>query len=128
MRPTKGEISCTFASAQATAWGRENSNVRLQRTPSACKARAAWMPSQVDAILISTRSRGTPAASYSAISPRARSMVARVSNDRRASTSVDTRPGTMFRMARPKATSRRSTSSGVEAPPWSRAVFSSSGR
>ena len=40
--------------------------------PSACSTRAAWMPSQVEAILISTRSRGTPAAWYRAIRPRAR--------------------------------------------------------
>ncbi len=30
MRPTKGEISVTFASAQATAWWKPKSRVRLQ--------------------------------------------------------------------------------------------------
>lgn len=33
MRPTKGDISVTFASAQATAWAKENSRVMLQWTP-----------------------------------------------------------------------------------------------
>lgn len=33
MRPTKGEMSVTPASAQATAWAKENSSVMLQWMP-----------------------------------------------------------------------------------------------
>ena len=60
MRPTKGEMSCTLASAQATAWGSEKSSVRLQWMPSFSSTSAALMPSHVEAILISTRSREMP--------------------------------------------------------------------
>ncbi len=63
MRPTKGEISVTPASAQATAWAKENSSVRLQWMPSRSSRSAARTPSQVLATLISTRSRETPAVS-----------------------------------------------------------------
>ena len=55
---TKGEMTCAFASAARTACGSENINVRLQRIPSFCSCSAAFNPSQVDAILINTRSRG----------------------------------------------------------------------
>jgi hypothetical protein len=61
------------------------------------------MPSQVAAILISTRSRPMPAASYRPISRCARATVAAVSKDSRASTSVLTRPGTTFRISQPEA-------------------------
>ena len=33
MRPTKGEMSVTPASAQATAWAKEKSSVMLHRMP-----------------------------------------------------------------------------------------------
>ena len=103
-------MSVTFASAHATAWQKLKSSVRLQWMP--CfdsSSRAAWIPSHVDAILISTRSREIPTDSYSSISLMALSIVARVSNDRRASTSVDTRPGMILRISSPNDTSRRST-------------------
>ena len=61
MRPTKGEMSVTFASPQATAWQKANSRVRLQWMPSRSSCAAAWMPSQVEATLISTRSVPMPA-------------------------------------------------------------------
>ena len=57
MRPTKGEISVTPASAQATAWCRPKSSVRLQWMPSFSSCSAARMPSQVEAILMRMRSR-----------------------------------------------------------------------
>ena len=60
MRPTNGEISVTPASAQATAWAKLNSSVRLQWMPSLSSCSAARMPSQVLAILIRTRSRPMP--------------------------------------------------------------------
>ncbi len=63
------------------------------------------MPSQVDASLISTRSRPMPASSYSAMSSWPLAIDALVSNDRRASTSVDTRPGMIFRISVPNAIS-----------------------
>ena len=61
MRPTKGEISVTPASAQATACAKEKSSVMLQWMPSRSSRSAARIPSQVLASLISTRSRPTPA-------------------------------------------------------------------
>ena len=61
MRPTNGEISVTPASAQATAWAKLNSSVRLQWMPSRSSCSAARMPSQVLAILMRTRSRPIPA-------------------------------------------------------------------
>ena len=60
IRPTNGEINLAPASAQATAWASEKSSVMLQLIPSFCSTWAAWMPSQVVASLISTRSRGIP--------------------------------------------------------------------
>ena len=60
MRPTNGEISVTPASAQATAWAKLNSRVRLQWMPSFSSTSAARMPSQVEAILIRMRSRSMP--------------------------------------------------------------------
>ncbi len=62
MRPTKGEISCTLAWAQAMACTLENSSVKLVWMPCCSSWRAASMPSQVAAILISTRWIGTPGA------------------------------------------------------------------
>src|SRR2546421_1965 len=47
MRPTKGEISVTPASAQATAWAKLNSSGRLQWMPSRSNSSAPRMPSQV---------------------------------------------------------------------------------
>ncbi len=127
MRPTNGEISVMPPSPQATAWAKPNSSVRLQWMPSVWSSRAAAMPSQVDAILMSTRLRPIPAASYNAMMPRARATVALVSNDRRASTSVLTRPGTTFRISRPKRTSTWSTTSGRDSPLWAATVSASSG-
>ena len=127
MRPTKGLISWMPASPQATAWQKANSSVRLQRMPSFSSWRAASMPSQVEAILISTRSRGMPAASYSAIRRCARATVAAVSKLRRASTSVETRPGTTFRISRPKRTSTSSTISSSARPRCAATVSASSG-
>src|SRR5256885_146741 len=111
MRPTKGEISCTLAWPQATAWQNENSSVRLVWMPRSSSWRAASMPSQVEAILMSTRSMCTPSAWYSSIRRSARATVAEVLKDRRASTSVETRPGMVFRISQPKRTSMRSMTS-----------------
>ena len=77
----------------------ENSRVRLQCTPAFCRTSAARMLSQVEGILISTRSRSMPAASYSLINACPLSIVPWVSNDRRASVSVETRPGMIFRIS-----------------------------
>jgi len=66
------------------------------------------IPSQVIAILIRTRSRSIPPASYCAMMSRPLAIVASVSYDNRASTSVETRPGTIFRMRLPNSTARRS--------------------
>ena len=113
MRPTNGEISCTLAWPQATAWQNENSSVRLVWIPLLSNLRAASMPSQVAAILISTRSMWMPCAWYSSMMRSARDTVALVSKLRRASTSVDTRPGMMDRISQPKRTSRRSMISSM---------------
>ena len=74
--------------------------------PSFSSTSAARMPSQVEASLISTRSRPMPCVfvqrdEFAALGDRKPS----VSNDRRASTSVDTRPGTIFRISVPNAIS-----------------------
>ncbi len=116
MRPTKGEIRVTPASAQAMAWAMPNSSVRLQWMPSRSSFSAARTPSQVVASLISTRLRETPAASYSAIRWRALAMLASVSKLRRGSTSVDTRPGTCLRISQPKATNSRSMAPDRSSP------------
>ena len=91
--------------------------------PSFSSTSAARMPSQVEAILISTRSREMPAASYRAMSSRPLAMVASVSKERRASVSVETRPGTILRISRPNATSRRSMMSPVEPPEVAHRLF-----
>ena len=57
IRPTNGEISVTPASAHAMAWCMPKSSVRLQWMPSFSSTSAARMPSQVEAILMRTRSR-----------------------------------------------------------------------
>lgn len=41
MRPTKGEMSVTPASAQATAWAKEKSSVMLQWMP-CCSSSSLW--------------------------------------------------------------------------------------
>ena len=116
MRPTKGEINCTCAWPQATAWANENSNVRLVWMPLLSSLRAASMPSQVAATLMSTRSMWMPSAWYSSMMRSARVIVALVSKLRRASTSVDTRPGMVARISQPKRTSRRSMISSMARP------------
>ena len=63
MRPTKGEMSVTPASAQAIAWCMPKSSVRLQWMPSFSRTSAARMPSQVEEILMRIRSRFAPAVS-----------------------------------------------------------------
>jgi len=60
---------------------------------------------EVDAILIRIRSFGVPLDSYSAINSRALATVASTSKESRASTSVETRPGTISRIFCPKPTS-----------------------
>ncbi|MDT4856654.1 hypothetical protein FQZ97_910520 [compost metagenome] len=75
--------------------------------PSRSSCAAAWMPSQVEATLISTRSADTPSLWYSSMMRRPRVTVASVSKLRRASTSVDTRPGISCRISQPKRTSNR---------------------
>ena len=52
-------------------------------------------------------------------------MLASVSNDRRASTSVDTRPGTIFRISCPNRTSSRSHNSAVSSLACAATVCSS---
>src|SRR5450830_1383100 len=106
MRPTKGEIRNTPASAQATAWANENSSVRLVWMPAFSRRSAVRMPSQVEASLISTRSRPMPAWSYSAINWLALAHSASSSKDKRASTSVEMRPGITLRMPAPTDTAK----------------------
>ena len=64
MRPTKGEISVTFASAQAIACAMLKSNVRLHEIPSFSSCSAALIPSQVEASFIRMRSLLIPASLY----------------------------------------------------------------
>ena len=128
MRPTKGEIRNTPASAQATAWAKENSSVRLQWMPARSSCSAARMPSQVEAILISRRSRPMPSASYRSTSLCACASVASVSKLSRASTSVETRPGISLRISRPTATASRSPASATRlgrSPPRALAMAAS---
>jgi len=67
------------------------------------------MPSHVLAILMSTFFAGsTPKSLYIFTRERAFAIVASVSNERRASTSVLTTPGTSFEISTPKPTARRS--------------------
>lgn len=68
-----------------------------------------------------------PAFSYSLMMSCALSMDAFVSNDKRASTSVDTRPGMILRISVPNATSRLSMICGIGFFACSLTVFSSSG-
>jgi hypothetical protein len=63
MRPTNGEIRNAPASAAAMACTSENSSVRLQSIRSRRRISAARIPSQVDATLMRTFSRGTRRAS-----------------------------------------------------------------
>ena len=68
-RPTNGEIKVTPASAHATACPKEKSKVRLQWISSSrSSSRAAWIPSQDDAILIRIRSFSIPTDLYKAMS------------------------------------------------------------
>ena len=127
MRPTNGEISCTLACPQATAWANENNSVRLVWMPRCSSFSAALMPSQVAAILMSTRSMWTPWAWYSSIRRSARVAVGLVSKLRRASTSVDTRPGMVARISQPKRTSSLSTTSVRSRPRHCATVSCNSG-
>ncbi|EZA59074.1 hypothetical protein X777_15715 [Ooceraea biroi] len=97
----------TPASAQATACAKENNNVRLQHLD--CAYFAAWMPSQVDASLMRTRSLLIPSPSYKATNLFAFSMLASLLKDNLASTSVETLPGIMFRISLPNRTHVMST-------------------
>jgi hypothetical protein len=116
MRPTKGLISCTPASPQATAWQKANSSVRLQ-----------WMPSRFQLFGGADAFPGGGDLDQHPVAAdaggfvqrdqlRARATVAAVSKDRRASTSVLTRPGTTFRISSPKRTSTWSTMAGQRQP------------
>src|ERR1700687_2642446 len=98
MRPTNGEISLTPASAQATAWGKEKSSVKLQLIDSFRSCSAALMPSQVEAILINTRSRGIPRCSYNAINWRPFLIEPSRSKERRAAVSADHGPGPVLEL------------------------------
>ena len=104
MRPTKGDISVTPASAQAMACTLLNSRVRLVCMPSFSSCSAARIPSQVDATLMSTWFLSTPSASYISINSLALSMVLFVSKESCASASVETLPGTIFSISTPKFT------------------------
>ena len=108
IRPTNGEINVIPFSAHAIAWCKPKINVRLVAIPSFSRTAAAWIPSQVAAILIKILSFEIPAASYCAIISRPFVTVASVSKDKRASTSVETRPGIISRILRPKETAKRS--------------------
>ena len=81
--------------------------------PSFSRRSAARMPSQVLAILIRMRSRPTPFVSYSEMSLRALAMLPSVSKLKLAATSVDTRPGTTFRISHPNKTKSRSMNSSA---------------
>ena len=77
--------------------------------PSRSNTCAACIPSQVAAILMSTRfCVSMPCAWYNWVMRRARTRVASVSKLKRASTSVDTRPGSKDKISQPKRTSKRS--------------------
>ena len=87
------------------------------------------MPSQVLAILMSTRSRPIPACRYRPMRRRALARVASVSKLSPASTSVETRPGTTLRIWQPKVTKSLSMNAWVRAassPGESRAKSSAS--
>src|SRR5258706_156448 len=77
--------------------------------PSFSSCSAARMPSHVDATLMRLRSLPMPCCWYQPISLCAFSMLPFVSKESRASTSVDTRPGTIFRMRVPNSTASRSS-------------------
>jgi len=109
MRPTNGDIKVAPTSAHATAWHILNNNVILQWMPSFSRISAALIPSQVLAIFIKTFFVGlTPRSLYIFTKERALATVASVSNERRASTSVLTTPGTIFEISTPKFTASRS--------------------
>ena len=86
------------------------------------------MPSQVAAILISTRSLTTPWAWYKAMMRWARATVAAVSKLHRASTSVETRPGMRDKISQPKRTMRRSICSSMLALPCAATTSRNRGR
>mmetsp|Transcript_22173 Transcript_22173/g.54546 ORF Transcript_22173/g.54546 Transcript_22173/m.54546 type:complete len:204 (+) Transcript_22173:1486-2097(+) len=118
MRPTKGEMSVALASAHATAWPKPKSRVMLQWMPSASSFSHALMPSHVEAILIKMRSFSMPSSLYSLMKFLAFLMEASLSKDRQASTSVDTRPGTIFRISQPNLTDSRSHTSLTRSSPF----------
>ncbi len=128
MRPTNGDTSVAPASAASIACGIPNISVMLQWMPSRSSASTARMPSHVDATLISTRWRSMPCWSYSAMIWCAFAIVPAVSNDSRASTSVETRPGTIFRISAPNAISSGSMTSPDGSARWSATTFSTSDR
>ena len=69
------------------------------------------MPSHVEANLIKILSLLIPASLYMAISLWALAIDAAVSNDNRASTSVEIRPGTIFKISKPINTESLSAAS-----------------
>merc|ERR1719393_157972 len=89
IRPTKGEMRVAPASAHATAWTLLKIRVQLHVMPSASRILQAWMPSHVEAILMRMRDLSMPISLYMAMILRALATVASVSNERRASTSVE---------------------------------------
>ena len=98
-------------SAHAIAWARLNNNVRLQVMPSSFSSTlAASMPSHVDAILINIRDLSIPTSLYNEIILRAFAIVASLSKDNLASTSVETYPGTILVISAPKLTANLSFS------------------
>mmetsp|Transcript_19455 Transcript_19455/g.36635 ORF Transcript_19455/g.36635 Transcript_19455/m.36635 type:complete len:220 (-) Transcript_19455:21-680(-) len=107
--PTNGEMRVAPTSAQAIAWHILKRRVMLTWIPSASRTLAAWIPSHVEAILIRTFFEGsTPKSLYIFTRERALAMVASVSKESLASTSVLTTPGTSFDISIPKPTASRS--------------------
>ena len=78
-----------MASAHARACALLNNSVKLHLIPSFSNCSAALIPSQVDAILIKILSWLIPCSLYSASKIFALAIVASVSKDKRASTSVE---------------------------------------
>ena len=86
-----------------------NNNVKLQLIPACSSASPAWIPSQVEANLIKTRSLLTPDSSYSLINFLPLATIASLLKDKRASTSVEMRPGTTLEISIPSGDSQGKT-------------------
>ena len=103
-----------FAWAHPIAWAMLNISVILQWIPSFSSSVAATMPSQVDASFIKILSLGIPASWYRARYLLAFWMLPWTSKESLASTSVETLPGTIFKISIPKFTNAFSTARSMD--------------